>query len=479
MLLQLLQPELAGPRDDAEAPDVTGRENKNSTESITAVIRRILPALRQYSTWLVSRAEVISAQEGHTALNVHIKEMWSIYCSTMSLLVLAFPPENLEDVEYLLEEDMATVGLKPFRDSELCNLYINDNGQLKPRSTDPNVERSHPNLEMRARVRDLLRDAMVLASTTNKDGKKIAPIHLVGLKFHFIEEGLPISPMNGPSVDLAVPGPELQHNADVSMVADPTHLQNDGAPPSPSVAPSDSHQSMSTDMYRMVDELVTPTAGQKNKYPQGSNETSYGMHSLTADEVFAPLNLSARPASRQNASPTLFPRLPGIYNSPFSPQPGELPATSPDRPKTATRLSSLQSSSSERQLTAASALDQATGFGHSQRLSWGYNPSTPNPLPTYTTHQSFSQQLQQSLSQQYNPPSSTVFSHPSSLYSGTPMGHFGGGRPYGDLSHDASTNYAGASDFDLNTMLRSSIWNGSQQERAGPIQTPPNGQGQV
>jgi hypothetical protein len=478
MLLQLLQPELAGPRDDADAPDVTGRENRNNTESITAVTRRILPALRQYSTWLVYRAEIISAQEGHTPLNVHIKEMWSMYCSTMSLLVVAFPPENLEDIDYLLEEDMATVGLKPFRESELCSLYTNGDGQLKPRSTDPNIERSHPNLEMRARLKDLLGDAVVLAHNTNKDGKKIAPIHLVDLKFHFIEEGLPMSPLNGPSVDLALPSPEIQHNADISMVAESANLENDEAPPSPSVAPSDSHQSMSTDMYRMVDELVTPTAGQKNKYPQGSNETSYGMHSLTAAEVFAPMNLSARPSSRQNASPTLFPRLPGIYNSPFSPQPGELPATSPDRPGTAQRLSSLQFLPGEQQMAMANALGHSTDNSQGQRLSWGSNPPPFNSLPSYTPQQSVSQQLQQSLSQQYNQPSSAVFSHPSSLYSGTPMGHFGGSRPYGDLSHNASTNYPGASDFDLNAMLQSSIWNGSQQGWAGPVQTPPNGQGQ-
>jgi hypothetical protein len=476
MLLQLLQPELAGPRDDEDAPDVTGHENENNTESITAVTRRILSALRQYSTWLVSRAEIIFAQEGHTPLTVHIKEMWSMYCSTMSLLVVAFPPENLEEIEYLLEEDVATVGLKPFRDSELCKLYTTDDGQLKPRPTDPNVERSHPNLEMRARVRDLLRDAMVLASNTNRDGKKIAPIHLVGLKFHFVEEGLPMSPMNVQSSVLSVPSPEMQHSANVPIVADSAQSQNDEVPRPSSVAPSDSHQSMSTDMYRMVDELVTPTAGQKNKHPQGSNETSYGMHSLTAAEVFAPLDLSAHPVSRQNTSPTLFPRLPGIYNSPFSPQPGELPATSPDRPGTATRLSSLQLSSSEHQM-AATTLDQSTGYSHSQRLSWGNNPPPSNSLPTFTPQQSVSQQLHQSLPQQYNPPSSTVFSHPSSLYSGTPMGRVGGGRPYGDLSHNASTNYSGASDFDLAAMLQSSIWNGSQQGWAGPVQTPPNGQG--
>jgi Est1 DNA/RNA binding domain len=478
MLLQLLQPELAGPRDDDDAPDVTGRETENNTESITAVTRRILPALRQYSTWLVSRAEIISALDGNTALTVHIKEMWSIYCSTLSLLVVAFPPENLMEIDYLLEEDAATVGLKPFRDSELCKLYTTNDGQLKPRTTDPNVERSHPNLEMRSRVRDLLRDAMVLAHNANKEGKKIAPIHLIGVKFYFLEEGLPLSPMNDQPLNQPVPSPEVQHSVNASMVTDAAHIQDGEIPRSPSVAPSDSHQSMSTDMYQMVDELVSPTAGQRNKNPQGSNETSYGMHSLTAAEIFAPMDLNARPASRQKASPTLFPRLPGIYNSPFSPQPGELPATSPDRPGTAVRLSSLQLSSSQQQMAAATVLDQPTGYSHGQRLSWGNKIPPSNSLPTSTPRQSVSQQLQQSLAQQYNnPPSSTVFSHPSSLYSGTPLGCTNRGHPYGDFSHNASTNYGGSSGFDSAALLQSSIWNGSQQGWAGPAQTPPNGQG--
>lgn len=469
MLLQLFQPELAGPNDDDTAPDVTGRESENNTESITAVTRRILPALRQYSTWLVSRAEIISSVEGNTPLAIHIKEMWSIYCSTLSLLVVAFPPENLSEIDYLLEEDAATVGLKPFRDSELCKLYTTDDGQLKPRTTDPNIERSHPNLEMRARVRDLLRDAMVLAFNINKDGKKIAPIHLVGLKFHFIEEGLPLSPINEQALDRPAQISEVKHSANVSIATNSAYVQDDTAPRPPSVAPSDS-QSMSTDMYRMVDELVTPTVGQKNKHPQGTNETSYGMHSLTAAEVFAPLDLSARPVSSQKASPTLFPRLPGIYNSPFSPQPGELSATSPDRPRTAARVSSIKLSSNQQQMVAATTLDQSTGYSYGQRSSWGNNLSSTSSCPTSKPHQSVSQQLQKSLMQQYNnQPSSTIFSHPSSLYLGTPLGR--------DFSHNTSTNYAGSSDFDLAAMLQSSIWNGSQQGWADPAQTPPNGQG--
>lgn len=186
MLLQLLQPELDGPGDDGEVPDVTGNASKGNFEVITAVTRRILPALRHYSIWLVMKAPIIVAQVGNASLNVHIREMWSIYCSTLTLLVAAFPPAGLPVVDYLLEEDAATVGFKPFRDSEQCQIYTNDAG-LKPRDSDPGIQRSMPNVEMLARVRDLLRDGMVLAV----DDK--FPVYLVDGEFRYFEDGPPIS----------------------------------------------------------------------------------------------------------------------------------------------------------------------------------------------------------------------------------------------------------------------------------------------
>jgi hypothetical protein len=155
MLLQLLEPELADSSDD-DAPDVTGRVNKKNIERVTAVTRRILPSLRQYSVWLVSRAEYITAQKGNSLISVYTGELWSMYCSTLSLLVGAFPLGNLSAVDYLLEEDAATVGMKPLRDGTLGTIYTNGQGELKPRISDPGVDRSHPNVEMVLKPHTLL-----------------------------------------------------------------------------------------------------------------------------------------------------------------------------------------------------------------------------------------------------------------------------------------------------------------------------------
>jgi len=251
----------------------------------------------------------------------------------------------------------------------------------------------------------------------------------------------------------------------------------------PSVAPSDSHQSMSTDMYRMVDDLVTPSATHKNGYSHVSEESSYGMHSATAAEIFAPMIDSAQPVSRHQGTPAPLPSLPGlpdIWGSPFSPQPRETGSSSPGRPSTAVRLSALQLHDSQQQASAAAALDKQTGYSDIRRNAWRTD-TTPSPaLPRSSTHYNIGLQLQQSLAQQFH--SSSEFSHTSSLYPSTPgLGNQNAGRhPSGagyNLSRDLSTTYANLSDYDRSALLQSSIWNGSQPAGAGPAPTPPGGQG--
>lgn len=469
MLLQLLQPELAESGPESDVPDVTGRAQQTNMETITAVTRRILPALRQYSTWLVSRAEVINGQEGNSVINVHIKEMWSMYCSTISLLVVAFPPENLPQVEYLLEEDADTVGFKPFRDSELCDLYTT-NGALKARFTDPGIERNHPNIEMLARVRDLLKDAMVLTVSTDKKGGKIAPIVLVDTEFRFVEDGLPLSsPVVSQSYQNVVDSDHPQVENVPKMMAPILPYNEERAS---SAAPSDSHQSMTTDMYRMVDDLVTPSEPKIHSI-QSSSETSYGMHSLTANEIFAPIDLNGRPVSRHQPSPIPFPSLPGIYNSPFSPQPGELSAASPDQPSSAILFSSLQLEDRQNP-DNTSTFGETSTYGSRQFTPLGTENSPSQSLLSATQH-NVGKALHQSLAQQYSI-SSSAFSHPSSLYPSTPL--LNAPRRYGgiSMSRNDSNLHAGTGDFDRPALLQSSIWNSSQSVWGGPAPTTP-GQG--
>lgn len=470
MLLQLLQPELAGPILNGRTLDLTGSNKQDITEPITAVTRRILPALRQYSIWLVSRADIIVSQDGNTPLNIHIKEMWSMYCSTLTMLVNTFPPQKLPTVDYLLEEDAATIGFKPFRDSTRCDLYMGDNG-LKPHTTDAGIERSHPNVEMLARIRDLLKDGMVLAVEDNY------PINLIDDEFRFAEEGLPLSSStHGHSSVPSVASLEVPQTTTTTFVTPGiAHPDADSLPRVASVAPSDSHQSMSTDMHRMVDDLLNPSTESKKNDSYGSNETSYGMHSSTIGEMFTTPNLNDRQVSRHQISPLPFALGQSIWgNSPFSPQPGELQTPVSDQAMAAMRLSNLPSSN-RKQDVALSAPAQKPGQNKNRFSPWG---STASASGTPSPHQQIvGQILQNSLAEQYA--QSSMFCNDSSIYAGTPYevsqpSLINGGTILGTVEMVDSTSYSSAN---YETMLQSSLWNGSQPADFGPILTPPGGQG--
>lgn len=164
-LLQILQPELevlANPEEDQ------GVElGQRRSEKITAVTRRVLPGLRQYSSWLSCNAGILAAQIGDNTLNVQIKELWKIYANTLTLLTATFSTSSLPVIDYLLEEDEDTIGFKPFESENTYRRYFipdppSEKRVFKPRFHDETVKRQHPNLEMLGRVRELLTDGLTL-----------------------------------------------------------------------------------------------------------------------------------------------------------------------------------------------------------------------------------------------------------------------------------------------------------------------------
>lgn len=156
-LLQILLPEL-------ERFSADDRENDNGAndkqDSVTIVARRVLPAIRQYSSWLLSNSNalIIENEDRDTSLHIQIREFWKLYASTLSLLASSFDIAKLPEIDYLLEEDEETIGFRPLMNEETGRRYFNANGRRKPQPQDESVERHHPNDEMLFRVRDLLID---------------------------------------------------------------------------------------------------------------------------------------------------------------------------------------------------------------------------------------------------------------------------------------------------------------------------------
>lgn len=476
MLLQILQPELESPANADAAQGADGERDPG--DKITVITRRIVPALRQYSTWLVANATIIVMTGGASSTNVHIKEMWKMYADVLTRLINFFPVTKLPKTPYLLEEDEMTLGFKPLRDQILaprCTLYTDDTKKLKPRMNDPGVERSHPNLEMLGRVFDILLCGVEINSNDEYPIMYDAQSEV----FTYLEEGIPVaSPINS-----QVPNASSQQQYTSSDLGVSEVAQSHGRRPAPdeSVAASDSNQTMDTDMYNMVDSLVEPSKAQA---PIG-NDTSYGMHSATANEIYATAMATSNGLYPRQGTPKILPSLPGFSNSPFTPQPNELQAPSPDRPTTARQQFSPRPAASADPRTTPASPNTPIGYGSSSRGSWG-TAAGGSGSGSGQEVRPVNQMLQEAMTSQYMPGSgmSSAFPDSSSLYA-SHSPHFESRLKNGTrnmtvptTNGNKSTVYSAGSDYDRRTMLQSSLWNGSQPIwAAGSAETPPGGQG--
>ena len=166
-LLQTLQPELERIAMEDDCTDLDGNSKSDISAKITAVARRVLPALRHYRSWLKSNIAMVTAEIGETSVTIQIKELWKIYATTLTLLVASFEVAELPEIPYLLVEDEDTLGFKPFGDehsrSENSRYFNRGTGSPKPRFSENGVERCHPNQEMLGRIKDFLADGVYLA----------------------------------------------------------------------------------------------------------------------------------------------------------------------------------------------------------------------------------------------------------------------------------------------------------------------------
>ncbi|KAL5342956.1 hypothetical protein BJX70DRAFT_409232 [Aspergillus crustosus] len=196
-LLQILLAEVERFAIEDSAIEDSAKGTKAGADKVTVVVRRILPALRNYSSWLLTVSNYLVAyNEKDTPLAVQLTEFWKIYANTLTLLASTFDVVHLPEVDYLLEEDEETLCFIPLSKGT-SRRYLDANGQPKPSMNDPGVERSHPNIEMLYRIREFVIDGLDLVV-----GNKI-PIALVDDEdkktFIYKEDGLPSQFFASPS----------------------------------------------------------------------------------------------------------------------------------------------------------------------------------------------------------------------------------------------------------------------------------------
>ncbi|KAL1634054.1 hypothetical protein SLS58_010848 [Diplodia intermedia] len=255
-LLQTLQPEL----ELLTGEDVNGDQDDQSqqlSDKVTAVARRILPGLRLYSAWFMNTWHILSADiegfEGSVS-KVEVQEMWRAYAETLTLLVSAFEPSRLPMEQYMLEEDVDTIGFQPLVTERTKKIwYLGE--ELKPKWSDEALERNHPNVEMLMRIRDFLVDGLQLTQD------QAAPLALVGTRFVYQEAGIP-SQLISSTEEKAEPVAPAEIPLEIPRGEPNGPVADDQM--SHGVAPSETASvaiSKDAAMNRMVDELLGPEDG--------------------------------------------------------------------------------------------------------------------------------------------------------------------------------------------------------------------------
>ncbi|PKY05431.1 hypothetical protein P168DRAFT_340809 [Aspergillus campestris IBT 28561] len=246
ILLQIL---LAEVERFAGEDESNGEESANGADKVTVVARRVLPALRNYSSWLLTVSNLLVAykEEKDTPLAVQITEFWKIYANTLTLLASTFDVVHLPEIDYLLEEDEETLRFAPLNQEATSRRYLDSNGQQKPQMDDPGVERNHPNIEMLYRIREFVIDGLDLV-VSNK-----IPIALVDDEdkktFIYQEDGLPsqffASPSGHPHT---LPTTNIERDDIRQTIQEPTPENRSAFGGSQSASAS-----LSADMHRIVE----------------------------------------------------------------------------------------------------------------------------------------------------------------------------------------------------------------------------------
>ena len=140
---------------------------------------------------------------------------------------------------------------------------------------------------------------------------------------------------------------------------------------------------------------------------------------------------------------------------------------------------SVQLANSGQHFATAPAFGEMTSYGSPQGNVWARRSTRSSTNPTTQTDSHILQEFpaQQSMPMQMPIPSSG-FSDSTSIYANTPQGERGAWSKTwsATINGNNTSTYAGASDFEGNTLLRSSIWNDGQPGWNSNLQTPPGGQ---
>lgn len=335
-LSRLLQSELqefskaAAPAKDAG--DTKPGESPKSAEKFSPFTENILPLMRIYMAWLyIYRADIVKFQEH---LGGHVYDMYRILAQALTTLTKEFQGQQMVASPYLLPEDVMALGMKPFDNPDMasvCRLHLAfGKDTFKPHWEDTGLPRNEPDVELRARVYDLMNcgfslsldDTFPLAANPPAEGsdgvitisyveggKAAQPVQQAPTRPQPVQadaqvdhlEGQlrnlrPVSRtgLSGPNGMQAVGNPGREHTRAPSGSA---AIEGSPEVPTNDIDPLETESDLNLDakMHNMVDDLLDDDGSDLMGAHLGRGSaaqpktSSYGMHSATAEQVFGGL----------------------------------------------------------------------------------------------------------------------------------------------------------------------------------------------
>ncbi|OQO05797.1 hypothetical protein B0A48_09892 [Cryoendolithus antarcticus] len=173
-LLEIFQDELLTLVKDAELVAL------DLQDKVTPITKRILPALRLYSSWLLDSVHLLFGLANDPKFAESIKKFWKVYGRTLDLVATIFPIWDLEEaaeVEYQLEEDVDIIGfqpLSPFADDKTGRFWQKKQSAVnRAKFSDDSVTRVSMKEEDLVRVYGFLEDGLYIANDLDDSPIKI------------------------------------------------------------------------------------------------------------------------------------------------------------------------------------------------------------------------------------------------------------------------------------------------------------------
>ncbi len=313
------------------------------------MLMNLFPLIRIYIAWMYSlRADLVAYRQ---YLEIHITEVYKLLADILtSLNSLVASTASTIRSQYLLVEDEQAIGLGPL-DDQILPLFLQT--ELVQDANPPKTHRTRkptrqvlsrtykPQTEALWRIRDIIYCGLLLAKSIDlpldmvlkiQDDREIEvwtyldefipPKCVEVIPMDRILSRLNLSDMKSifttDPVQQSAPTRATQASGNLSQPSLPGTL--DGAPEELPIQTEkaksvderahgsicDSDISRDSDMVDMVNKLLDPTEESCHESSQAQAETSYGMNSSTANEIFAHVGSSpAQPSPMVKSIPNL------------------------------------------------------------------------------------------------------------------------------------------------------------------------------